>query len=317
MIKAFGFGEKTGIELPGEEKGICHPTDQWSKSSLASHSIGYDISVTAIQVLQAMNVIANRGRLIPPRISRDAVDRTGCPPAARPPRRGSSPSGRRPSSSTTFSPRWPSRGRPRRPGSTGSRWPERRGPPRGRSRAPGDILRQPPSGVVRRVRPRLGPRPLHCRGHRRSQGQSLLRRPGRRARVPGNRPAGASLPQPAFRSSTLPARSSPPSGRRRTDHEAQGPVQELPGIDIAGNGDPEILGLAYSSLQVQPGDLFAALRGGKTDGLRFVDDALGRGAAAVLAEVPGRRAGKGPGSRPSTRAKPWPSPPPTSTTIPR
>ncbi len=82
MIKAFGFGEKTGIDLPGEEKGICHPTDQWSKSSLASHSIGYGISVTAIQVLQAMNVIANRGRLIPPRISRDAVDRTDFPSSA-------------------------------------------------------------------------------------------------------------------------------------------------------------------------------------------------------------------------------------------
>jgi UDP-N-acetylmuramoyl-L-alanyl-D-glutamate--2,6-diaminopimelate ligase len=62
--------------------------------------------------------------------------------------------------------------------------------------------------------------------------------------------------------------------------------RNVPGVDIAGNGDPEIRGLAYSSLQVQPGDLFAALRGGKTDGLRFVDDAQGRGAAAVLAEVP-------------------------------
>ena len=77
MIKAFGFGDKTGIELPGEEHGICHPTSRWSKSSLASHSIGYGISVTAVQVLQAMNVIANRGLLVPPRISRETVDQTG------------------------------------------------------------------------------------------------------------------------------------------------------------------------------------------------------------------------------------------------
>ena len=57
----------------------------------------------------------------------------------------------------------------------------------------------------------------------------------------------------------------------------------VPGVDIAINGDPDILGLAYSSLDVKPGFLFAALKGGKADGLRFVDDALGRGAAAVLA----------------------------------
>jgi cell division protein FtsI/penicillin-binding protein 2 len=81
MIKAFRFGQKTGIELPGEESGICHPPSSWSKSSLASHSIGYGISVTAIQVLQAMNVIANRGLLVPPRISREAIDRAGFSPA--------------------------------------------------------------------------------------------------------------------------------------------------------------------------------------------------------------------------------------------
>ncbi len=77
MIKAFRFGEKTGIELPGEENGICYPPAKWSKSSLASHSIGYSISVTAIQVLQAMNIIANRGILVPLHISRDSIDQAG------------------------------------------------------------------------------------------------------------------------------------------------------------------------------------------------------------------------------------------------
>lgn len=81
MVKAFRFGEKTGIELPGEEAGICHPPSAWSKSSLASESIGYSISVTAMQMLQAMNVIANRGLLVPPHIARDAVDRQGIAPA--------------------------------------------------------------------------------------------------------------------------------------------------------------------------------------------------------------------------------------------
>ncbi len=68
MIKAFHFGERTGIDLPGEEYGICRPLSSWRKSSLRI-AIGYEISVTAIQVLRAMNVFATRGRLVRPSIS--------------------------------------------------------------------------------------------------------------------------------------------------------------------------------------------------------------------------------------------------------
>jgi len=68
MIQAFGFGKKTEIGLPGEENGIFHPVVKWTSVSLPSISIGYGISVTAVQVLQALNVIANRGILVPPRI---------------------------------------------------------------------------------------------------------------------------------------------------------------------------------------------------------------------------------------------------------
>jgi len=67
-IQAFRFGRKTGIELPGEEPGKFAPTTAWNKRSLASLSIGYEISVTPLQILQAMNAIANRGALVPPRI---------------------------------------------------------------------------------------------------------------------------------------------------------------------------------------------------------------------------------------------------------
>jgi cell division protein FtsI (penicillin-binding protein 3) len=64
-IKNFRFGEKTGIDLPGEENGILHPLKSWTKTSLSAHAIGYEISVTAIQILQAMNIIANRGLGLP------------------------------------------------------------------------------------------------------------------------------------------------------------------------------------------------------------------------------------------------------------
>lgn len=74
MIKAFHFGERTGIDLPGEEAGICHDLKKWSRLSVPSLSIGYEISVTALQVLQTMNIIANKGVLVPPAVARKSLD---------------------------------------------------------------------------------------------------------------------------------------------------------------------------------------------------------------------------------------------------
>lgn len=67
-IERFGFGQRTGIDLPAEERGLLNPLDRWTKISVASHSIGYEISVTPIQMLQALNIIANRGIKVPPRL---------------------------------------------------------------------------------------------------------------------------------------------------------------------------------------------------------------------------------------------------------
>jgi len=67
-IRAFGFGQRTGIDLPAEERGIFRSLNSWSKISLASLSIGYEISVTAIQMLQAMNTIVNKGEVVTPKI---------------------------------------------------------------------------------------------------------------------------------------------------------------------------------------------------------------------------------------------------------
>jgi cell division protein FtsI (penicillin-binding protein 3) len=67
-IQAFGFGSRTGLDLPAEESGLLMPPRKWSRRSLPALSIGYEISATAIQVLQAVNIIANRGLLIGPRI---------------------------------------------------------------------------------------------------------------------------------------------------------------------------------------------------------------------------------------------------------
>jgi len=67
IIKDFGFGQKTGIDLPAEYKGILHsPSGKfWHKYSHNYLSVGYEINVTALQMLQALNIVANRGLLVP------------------------------------------------------------------------------------------------------------------------------------------------------------------------------------------------------------------------------------------------------------
>lgn len=67
MFRAFRFGEKTGIDLPGEEAGIFHPLEKWRKSSLRV-AIGYELAVTPLQMLRAMNVFATGGYLVQPRV---------------------------------------------------------------------------------------------------------------------------------------------------------------------------------------------------------------------------------------------------------
>ncbi|MGD9345460.1 MAG: penicillin-binding protein 2 [Candidatus Aminicenantes bacterium] len=68
MIKAYGFGERSGIDLPAEERGIFRPVKNWTGISLYSLSIGYEISVTAVQMLQAISAVANNGIVTSPRV---------------------------------------------------------------------------------------------------------------------------------------------------------------------------------------------------------------------------------------------------------
>jgi len=62
------LGEKTGIDLPGEEAGIVHPVEKWRKSSLRV-AIGYELAATPLQILRAMNVYATGGYLVRPKIN--------------------------------------------------------------------------------------------------------------------------------------------------------------------------------------------------------------------------------------------------------
>jgi cell division protein FtsI (penicillin-binding protein 3) len=69
-IRKFGFGKKTGIDLPGESTGQLKAVSQWSDLSLASISFGHEIAVTPIQMVTALSAIANGGNLMLPRITK-------------------------------------------------------------------------------------------------------------------------------------------------------------------------------------------------------------------------------------------------------
>jgi len=74
-IAAFGFGRKTGIDLPGEIPGLLRDVRQWSGVSLGEISIGQEIGVTPLQVAVAYSALANGGTMMTPYIVSEIVDR--------------------------------------------------------------------------------------------------------------------------------------------------------------------------------------------------------------------------------------------------
>jgi cell division protein FtsI/penicillin-binding protein 2 len=70
MIKAFGFGRRTGIDLPGESPGIVHPVSAWSRIAKAYISFGQGISVTPLQLANSFAALANGGVVHPPYVVR-------------------------------------------------------------------------------------------------------------------------------------------------------------------------------------------------------------------------------------------------------
>lgn len=68
MLKLFGIGQKTGIDLPGESAGIFPPYQTWSESTHASIGYGYGIASTPIQLASAVAAIANKGVWVTPHV---------------------------------------------------------------------------------------------------------------------------------------------------------------------------------------------------------------------------------------------------------
>jgi cell division protein FtsI/penicillin-binding protein 2 len=67
-VRRFGFGEKTGISLPGEISGLVNPPHRWDKLTKSRMAYGQSVAVTPIQMVMAMSTIANSGKLMKPRL---------------------------------------------------------------------------------------------------------------------------------------------------------------------------------------------------------------------------------------------------------
>ncbi len=84
-LAAFGFGSRTGIEMPGESRGILHPADEWDGRTKYNVLFGQGLSVTALQAASVYQTIANGGVRVPPHLLAGWTDADGTYTAATPP----------------------------------------------------------------------------------------------------------------------------------------------------------------------------------------------------------------------------------------
>jgi cell division protein FtsI (penicillin-binding protein 3) len=89
-IRAFGFGTPTGVDLPGESRGLLRPLANWSPISIGAISMGQEVGVTPLQLISAVSAIANGGTLYKPHIVAEVrrgetvLPREGLPAASEP-----------------------------------------------------------------------------------------------------------------------------------------------------------------------------------------------------------------------------------------
>ncbi|MBI2819909.1 MAG: penicillin-binding protein [Acidobacteria bacterium] len=80
-IRSFGFGSPTGIELPGEARGLSRPPERWWKASIGAIAMGQEIGVTPLQMVAATSAIANDGIWVKPSIIRENQSDSDVQPA--------------------------------------------------------------------------------------------------------------------------------------------------------------------------------------------------------------------------------------------
>ena len=78
-IHSFGFGQQTGIELPGETRGMTKPVSRWSRVSIAAISMGQEIGITPLQLAALVSTMANDGVYVAPRLVSQMVEPQSAP----------------------------------------------------------------------------------------------------------------------------------------------------------------------------------------------------------------------------------------------
>jgi cell division protein FtsI (penicillin-binding protein 3) len=86
-IRAFGFGATTGVDLPGENRGLLRRLDNWTAISIGSISMGQEVGVTAMQLISAVNAIADGGFWVRPHVVRGLRHDAQLIPQEQPPSR--------------------------------------------------------------------------------------------------------------------------------------------------------------------------------------------------------------------------------------
>ena len=76
-LRMFGFGVRTGIDLPAENPGLLKPTADWSSYTVTRIPYGHEISVTAVQIIRAFAILANGGSPVMPHLVRTVIDEKG------------------------------------------------------------------------------------------------------------------------------------------------------------------------------------------------------------------------------------------------
>lgn len=76
-VRSFGFGQRTGVDLPGEDPGLLAPLKRWTSFSTGSIPMGQEIAATAIQLLNGFAALANDGVMNQPRLLRAVIDEQG------------------------------------------------------------------------------------------------------------------------------------------------------------------------------------------------------------------------------------------------
>ncbi len=83
-IHAYGFGQRSGLELPGETRGLLKPPDRWQPTTIGSIPMGQEVAVTPIQLVTMASTIANGGTYLPPHIVLQSTDKVRGNPGLEP-----------------------------------------------------------------------------------------------------------------------------------------------------------------------------------------------------------------------------------------